>query len=60
MDHSKLTNRPYDLSIMREHEDSKDGGCHGSHGIHVAMSKEEVIIKLDVNNLDVNQNRFTS
>ena len=44
---------------MREHKESKDGGCHDSHGIHVAISKEEVIIKLGDNEIDVNQNCFT-
>ena len=30
------------------------------HGIHVATSKEEVLIKLGADNLNVNQNNFAS
>ena len=37
----------------------KDVGGHESHNIHVITSEEEVIIKLGVNNLDINQNSFT-
>ena len=44
---------------MRKHQESKNGGSHDFHGIHVATSKNEVIIKFGVNNLNINQNSFT-
>ena len=44
---------------MGKHHESKDGGGHEYHNIHVTTSEEDVIIKLGVNNLDINQNSFT-
>ena len=44
--------------IVGEHHRSKHRRGHRLHSIHVAMSKQDIVIKLGVDNFNVNENSF--
>jgi hypothetical protein len=43
---------------MGEHDCPKNGRGHYLHSIHVAMSKQDIVIELSVDNFDVDENSF--
>ena len=48
----------HDLPITREHQESKENRSNDSHCKHITTPKEESVIELDVDNLNVNQHNF--
>ena len=48
----------HDISITGGHHESKYNRGNESHCIHITMSKEGVVIKLGIDNLNVNQQGF--
>jgi hypothetical protein len=48
-----------DFPIMGEHHCSKHRRGYNLQGIHVATSKQDIVIEWSINNLDVNENFFS-
>jgi hypothetical protein len=48
-----------DLPIVGEHHRSKHRRGHNLHSIHVATSKQDVVIEQGIDNLNVNKNGFS-
>jgi hypothetical protein len=49
----------HNLSVVGEHDCSKDGRCHWLHSIHVATSEQDVVIEQGVNNLNLDKDGFS-
>jgi hypothetical protein len=48
-----------DLSVVGEHHHSKHRRGHNLHSVHVAMSKQDVVIERGVDNFNVDKDGFS-